>query len=378
MPCPCLNFREHEQAPNYLPSSNNVTSPTSTVLYMLHVPRSIGASICLQCQYRIWRRALPASKSGLERSRPQISCHSSFSTTHSRYDSVEQEQKPEEHQSPRQRLNIRREPIGNRFKVIYPHGRIRGRRGKEVVEDAARLDVKSLGELSEIIVLKDADLDEPAKERIEEAHVSGASSGMHKKDHHISVSMEEILKSIKDGSQAASQDAVNNNLELLRSKTVFERGGSDSTLSSEEYITLRDRLVESYSTQQLLGYREYVDSQSGETEEPAKTIQQKKKNKRILRRIGTVEGESNDTIHSNERSRVHKRTAIADHILCKHWKLDPETTFHLELSVTALGPYLLAIPGMYKALASAYMYSDRLCSVSATSGGHLPPAWRFN
>src|SRR5579871_476275 len=46
-------------------------------------------------------------------------------------------------------------------KTLYPHGRLRGKRGREVREAAASLPVNALGPPAEVIILRDAAIEAP-------------------------------------------------------------------------------------------------------------------------------------------------------------------------------------------------------------------------
>src|SRR5947208_528935 len=46
-------------------------------------------------------------------------------------------------------------------KRLYPHGRLRGKRGREVREAAAALPVNALGQPTEVIILRDAAIEQP-------------------------------------------------------------------------------------------------------------------------------------------------------------------------------------------------------------------------
>ena len=103
-------------------------------------------------------------------------------------------------------------------------------------------------------MLKEADFDEPQNGDEENENGSKTSSTAPKNARHSSVSTAEILKSIKDGSKAPSQDAVNKDLEALRLHTIS--GGADrpGTLSHAVYEKVRSEISERYSVKQLSRY----------------------------------------------------------------------------------------------------------------------------
>ncbi|KAF2101276.1 hypothetical protein NA57DRAFT_72718 [Rhizodiscina lignyota] len=296
---------------------------------MLNAPRSLGASICLQCQFRIWRRTLAASKTHPKRFR--VSSHNSlFSTTAYHNDSAERQDVLET------KATIHRSSFTKKFKVLYPHGRIRGRRGKEVVEDSAPLDIESLGEPSEIIVLKEADFDEPQKQE-KGNRTDSEPSTVGAKDDHASVSTEEILRSIKDDTTAPSQDAVNKHLDTLRSQMSPRDVASSKTLSWAEYVTLRSKIFESYSAKQLLGYTTYIQKKTSRGKDTHAASRANKKELRIVR-SQWVPGRSSWTHRlpledtGKEKMLLSKKAVLVDVVLRSYWNIEVENEFgQLEL-----------------------------------------------
>lgn len=209
---------------------------------MLKTPQSLGANVCLRCELRFLRRALRGSTPFKHRS-------AHISTTAQRYEEPQPTQK--------QRFRYDRtysEDGGEIYKHIYPHGRIRGRKGKEVREETAQLEVKSLGEPSEIIVLKEAGFDR--QDQVDKTDIEKQDKG--KENAERSISSQDILRSIEDQKRTPTQTAINADIEALRRSVMTFPDERTDQQSAARFSKVRDKLAESYSQKQLLGYLDHI------------------------------------------------------------------------------------------------------------------------
>lgn len=209
--------------------------------------------------------------------------------------------------------------------------------------------MESLGEPSEIIVLREADLDRPDKEEDEEPQDLKKSSDA---DGHPSVSMEEILESIKDGKTAPSQDVVNNDLEALRSQTSWGEAGSPTKLPFQEYIKLRQKVFDSYSTKQLWGYLLHLENNAkGRSTSRSATARREKSGITRSQWVPAYSPRqtrlpSEDTFKA-KRELLSKKVKLVDKILRSHWKAETEgEQGQLELTLRRWQLELLSAGGM--------------------------------
>lgn len=214
---------------------------------MLSPIRTSGAHICLRCQARAWQRwsrALPS----------QNHLTATLSTTSNRPQEAEQ----------KQQVVVRRHYAAdspglgkkrNVYKHINPRGRVRGKKGKEVFEDTATLEIQSLGKPSEVIVLKEA--------YIENENEQGKAPVEDQVSHRRSVAQTEsqnILKSIGETTTAPTQDDINSSIEAVRQDAMGVVTGHYVEIPEARVEELRKKLSTSYSTKQLARYLRSIAS----------------------------------------------------------------------------------------------------------------------
>ncbi|KAK3047853.1 hypothetical protein LTS18_013054, partial [Coniosporium uncinatum] len=152
------------------------------------------------------------------------------------------------------------------FKDRYPLGKVRGRQGKEVREDTAPLEIDSLGEPSEVIVLRDANIDAPRRQ-------SGSQDGQREKE---SPSInEDILGSISQEKDAPEQEAVDEQLEGLRPSQEDGATNESVVLSQGEFGVLFKEIHDGFTKEQLGKYVASRQSMRGLGKNGAKTLKGK-------------------------------------------------------------------------------------------------------
>jgi len=152
------------------------------------------------------------------------------------------------------------------FKDRYPLGKVRGRQGQEVREDTAPLDVDTLGEPSEVIVLRDVSIDAPKRQLDSE-------DGRRVKEH---LSVNRILGSITREKDAPDQEAVDERLEGLRPRPEEEAASDPVVLSQDEFDALFRKIHDGFTGEQLGKYVAPRQSMRGLGKNEAKTLKGKK------------------------------------------------------------------------------------------------------
>jgi len=190
-------------------------------------------AICLRCQAKALlqagRSCQPFALSEVRRSR----FHSSIS-------SLEQADALSLSQTTR---NSESSPHGNRYKNkrLFIRGKLRGKKGREVREDTAALPVHSLGKPAEVIILRDAGIEqEEDTEALPTFETSGPSQRL---------SNEEILASLAQDKRTSSQAEVDEQIRALRPTNT--RDGHISSIGKQDYEALHKALVDSFTSQQL-------------------------------------------------------------------------------------------------------------------------------
>lgn len=237
---------------------------------MLGSASTQGARICLRCQLRLSRQA-PRSSVLL----PRRTAALSTSTRKNESSGSGQLLQPR---------TTRPEGDGKViYKHIHPNGRIRGRRGKEVREGSAQLEVTSLGEPAEIILLSEAgfDRDGESKDKPPEdkQHISWPASE--------SRTSQDILKAINEekSTSTPAQADVDAHLNALWKISTEREDGSPRVLSESEAADLRNTLYQSYSHKQLVRYTVHFESRQTD---PASGKQQGQA-PHVVRSLWTVE-----------------------------------------------------------------------------------------
>jgi hypothetical protein len=219
---------------------------------MFDVPRAVSARICLQCQIRLSFHALSPRRLPTRQLRLPH-----FSTSTSAIQD-EQARKPDfvtprddsvrtpgrtVHRNTRHFFPRSSKPP---TKHIYPHGRIRGRTGNEVRESSAQLDIKSLGEESDIIVLRDAGLErEEDVGETQDAEIGSEEPSTHRTP--------DVLGSIESG-RTMGKAEVKEELEKMREDYRQKLETVGDKASKTLLVELRRNIEAQFNKEQLLKY----------------------------------------------------------------------------------------------------------------------------
>jgi hypothetical protein len=130
-------------------------------------------------------------------------------------------------------------------KKLYPHGRLRGKRGREVREAAAALPVNSLGQPAEVIILRDAAIEQPDEtEPQPTVDTEKPSTKLSKKD---------ILAALARGEEPLSSSDIDRQIEKLRPKAPEDQ--QDGLIVSRvKFEELRGALINGFTMRQLQEY----------------------------------------------------------------------------------------------------------------------------
>lgn len=130
-------------------------------------------------------------------------------------------------------------------KRLYPHGRLRGKRGREVREAAAALPVKALGQPAEVIILRDAAIEQPDETEAQPTiDPVKPSTPLNKK---------EILAALARGKEPLSSDEIDRQIEKLRPEAPEDQ--QDGIIVSRiKFEELRNALTNGFTMRQLQEY----------------------------------------------------------------------------------------------------------------------------
>lgn len=132
-----------------------------------------------------------------------------------------------------------------KFKSVYVRGKIRGKKGREVREDTAALPVRTLGQPAEVIILRDAPVEQ---EQDEETPPSVESS---KTDSQLS--RQEIVASLRSVDPSSLKTKVEEQIQKLRPPS----SGNEyigSLLPRQDFDKLRKALTDGFTVQQLRAF----------------------------------------------------------------------------------------------------------------------------
>jgi hypothetical protein len=161
-------------------------------------------------------------------------------------------------------------------------------------------------------VLKEADFDEPQED--EENKGSEPTSSGPKNTNPSPVSTAEILRSIKDGSKAPSQDAVNKDLEALRLQTLSGDAGKPVALSQSSYRKLRTKISESYSVKQLSGYVQYLEKRTNKDQATPEVLRAV-----VMKGPGITRSQ---WVPGSKPEVLSKKPTLVDNLLRTRWRID--------------------------------------------------------
>ncbi|KIW06465.1 uncharacterized protein PV09_02905 [Verruconis gallopava] len=128
---------------------------------------------------------------------------------------------------------------------VYPHGKIRGRKGAKVRESSAVLPVSNLGKPAEIILLKDAELD---RSKAEEASPAKAPQGPRKS------SKKEILDSVARVSDTVDEASTARAIEELRDSILGRAPRKGESIAQAQHEKLIKALEDGFTSSQLRQY----------------------------------------------------------------------------------------------------------------------------
>lgn len=201
-------------------------------------------SICLRCQ----ARALLQAGQPLH---PRADVHRSL--FHASNPVLEQDQiLPRLGRSSSPELERRR----HGFRSVYIRGKLRGKRGREVRDDAATLPVNTLGQPAEVIILRDA-----PSEREHDAVTTPPSEPSKRSSPQLSE--QEIIASLAQEKEDSWREKVDQRIQSLRPKNAGD-DKSTPTISRREYKTLERALIDGFTSRQLKDFlkRNQPDAQS--------------------------------------------------------------------------------------------------------------------
>lgn len=184
-----------------------------------------GAYVCFRCQPLLLRRRAIAAAAFH---------HARFLSQTSRQPADEASYKPTNKKSGRK---------------IYPHGKLRGKKGVEVRESSETLPVNSLGKPAEIILLQDANLDRPKHEEVQEDDTSSKVPVKPKKS-----SKRDVLDSVENDSLRLNKVSLIKAIDELRDTTLERQTQKGEHITKEEKDKLMLRLSEGFSAAHLNHY----------------------------------------------------------------------------------------------------------------------------
>ncbi|KAF2114438.1 mitochondrial inner-membrane-bound regulator-domain-containing protein [Lophiotrema nucula] len=185
--------------------------------------RASGAFVCLRCQLRLARPTAPAVS--------RLPSHASFSASARRHDALDDALAGP---PPRPKNKVSKHPLG----------KIKRRKGKTIRETTAAVDVKTLGEDSEILVLKE--VDEGPRQKEEPPAPQPLPD---------SAESPSLLASLKEeaGEVKVTQEKVNERLDDLRPKT-HDDPDEPHYLPYATFLQLHKTLTDGFTVTQLSKY----------------------------------------------------------------------------------------------------------------------------
>lgn len=130
-------------------------------------------------------------------------------------------------------------------KRLYPHGRLRGKRGREVREAAAALPVNALGQPTEVIILRDAAIEQPDEAEPQPTVEAQKPS--------TKLSKNEILAVLARGEEPPSSSEIDGQIETLRPEAPEDQ--QDGLIVSRvKFEELRSALINGFTMRQLQEY----------------------------------------------------------------------------------------------------------------------------
>ncbi|KAI9833024.1 MAG: hypothetical protein M1819_003856 [Sarea resinae] len=289
----------------------------STSLYMFASTRP-GATVCLRCHLQ---RTLSYAERNYQRASAQAATTTSIPPI--RFNSTSSNSATKEGPKLRVRSNSGR---GN---TAHPFGKLRGKKGKELREGSASLDVKTFGNPSEVIILRDAKKNRPDDAKSDPISIADAE-----REHMTGL---ELLASVEAERGLVDQEHVNQNIEALRPV--------DRVVSRKDFEGISSKLNDGFTIAQLALYlhpAEQTDSSRKRRQtSPSKASKERTS---LLAKTEWLQGQTPFSELGLSRSRPHpgpqpttRKEIIAERI-CRHrWHLEVqeeiESTGELEVQV---------------------------------------------
>ncbi|KAI9775242.1 MAG: hypothetical protein M1839_001360 [Geoglossum umbratile] len=189
--------------------------------------------ICLRCQLRLNRSAssVQPTVTPLLRSKRLISSSSLAHTTKEAPSEQIVDGGPEKWKPPKEKRWL---PPNK------PIGKLRGRKGHQIRESVANLQIQALGEPAKVIILRDS---MPDNSRSVE-HLNSTEREIPDTEN---LTLMKLLAKLDAERGLISQEDVNTNVEVLRPSP-------NTVLSQEDFSKLADELCKGFTTTQLAGY----------------------------------------------------------------------------------------------------------------------------
>ena len=205
-------------------------------------------SICLWCRLRILRPYVPTitSRSFARTARDTEGRHPLISVDDALVEADQPSQKPKDtYNSKKSYWPSRLPPVYPHEKRLYPHGRLRGKRGREVREAAAALPVNALGQPTEVIILRDAAIEQPDETEPQPTVDSEKPS--------TKLNKKEILAVLAGGKEPLSPSEIDGQIEKLRPETSEDQQDG-LIISRVKFEELRSALINGFTMRQLQEY----------------------------------------------------------------------------------------------------------------------------
>lgn len=211
---------------------------------------------------------------------------------------------------------------------IYPHGKLRGKKGGEVRESSETLPVNALGKPAEIILLKDADLDRAKNETAERSGEDDIDDGATLRDPPAKPkrsSKKDILDSVKKGSVTVDAASTNKSIEELRDITLKRSPQKGDIITLQEKEKLINRLAEGFRTIQL---KHYATRKGGNL--LIRTIKQSDKLPHSDWRPGTSSTDERHLILTGHVAKNHiSKQKLARIIIERGWQLSTDNAMQV-------------------------------------------------
>ena len=302
-----------------------------------------NARICLRCEARLILSRKARFVASSDRPRGVLQ---PFATTARSFQVAD-------HQLPRI-------PVRRPSPIHHPLGRLHGPPGHELREDIASLDTPSLGKPSEVVVLRDANLDASTVQR------------KLSKDERYS-SAQELLASIKAEKGLLTYEDVKTNMDRLRPRL------DELVLSKAEFDELANKVRDGFTTVQMLryldGFKKAEELVSRSDVGDSGDVRHDGDGEMLIQQTEWRPGTTPFNQDEQGRPKLEKpryrsrKEKLASRVLRNCWKVQIEEVVEsmgeLELTLSPLGISLLLRDGKFQtvlqghALANGLLHQDR-------------------